>query len=404
MKIKTKQFTLSLNDQLPNDIDDPIELIQKITRKVAINSKCSNFKNVFLWVKLAEDTLERYSNLEDKSILYLQINLAMALYYMGKLEKSKNFYEKIIDVFQKLDRVNKKSFTSLYYNYARILLILGDYETAETNINNAIKLNKKSAISYSLKARILTYREFYDSAEFYYKLAIENSKKNGKMHIEADYFYDHGISYYKIGNYILAKKYLYKAYQIRNKIYGKENLCTIFTLCDIAAILYFEKEYIKAYKIYKTVYTVFNQILGKDNNETQNALYNCTLTIIMIKKHNNIINHKTLDIRSHYVKTLIIMKKYSEVIGYLKSPFVILGKNELFLLLDYDNITMDAPKVILSIKGSSVGKIAKIMENKNIPITKNSVLAKEMIENCPQFRCIPKKYWNDVAKIMGPIK
>ena len=198
----------------------------------------------------------------------------------------------------------------------------------------------------------------------------------------------------------MAKEYFYKAYRIFKKICGKEHLYTIEILHDIASLLYFEKEFLKAFTIYKTTYTVYYRFLGKENSKTTKALYNCTMAIIMMKKHSNVINCKTLDVRSHNVEALVIMKLYAELIDYLKNPFVIIGEKQLFLLLNYDKHTMDAPKVILSIKGSSVGKIVKIMKSKNVPIIRNCVLAKKMIEDCLQFRYIPKKYWKDVAKIL----
>ena len=177
MKLRTNQYTLSFNDQLPDDINDPEELIERITKKITINSKASNLNSVFPWVRLAEDTLERYSYLEGKSILNLRYHLGYVLFVMGNYNKSKIMIEKVIETYLEMDKVNNKVLSVLYFDYARILVALSEYESADSVMYDIYKLTKDSVIIISLWALIETHLKFFDLAEYHFKSAKKFIKK-----------------------------------------------------------------------------------------------------------------------------------------------------------------------------------------------------------------------------------
>ena len=380
VKLKTKQYTLSPNDQLPHEVSDTKELIEKITRKVTINSEATNLNSVFPWVSLAESILERYLCVEGKLILNLQFNLATVLLQMGDYDKSKVLIINVIKTYLKMDKVNKKKLSVYYLYYGIILQRLGEYDTAKINIEKAINLNKNSYDNYCVLANILSEMEKIKEAEYFYKKALKICIiRKGKEHTATAIIKSHyGSFLYSTGKTILAKKYLNKAYQISSKNLGKENLYTVRKLGHISNILFTEKKYSEAFEMMKNVFISISKILGHAHNEAITCKINCG-------------------------KMLVKMNKYSEAIDYLENPFIIIGKKEITILLDYNEKTMIAPEVIFVKKGIKIQKIIKILENKGVPIVEKYILAKKMTVDCNQYCPIPEKYWNEIAGIMAKI-
>jgi tetratricopeptide (TPR) repeat protein len=138
-KLVTKNFILSPKDKLPDVIDDPKELITKITKKITINSKQTNLNDVFQWTDLAEKTLKRYSNFDEKLIINLKYNLATVLYDKSDYKKARKLLKDVIKRYSEQSKPNKKKLSSYYYNMAMTLRRMGDYKNAQTNILNAMK-------------------------------------------------------------------------------------------------------------------------------------------------------------------------------------------------------------------------------------------------------------------------
>ncbi|MCL2705908.1 MAG: EscU/YscU/HrcU family type III secretion system export apparatus switch protein [Spirochaetaceae bacterium] len=380
MELKTKQYTLSPQDRLPNDITDPKELIKKITRKVTINSKATNLNNTFPWVNLAEKTLYRYSDFDDKLIIDLQYNLARVLVHKLDYIRAEILLKNTIKKCLKQDRVDKDKLSECYYCMALNSNWSEDYENAKTYVLQAMDLFKNIPRYHLEYARILFSLNEIKEAKNHYKKALEISiNKNGKEHpatISIQFHYGLFLAY--TGRKNIAKKYLNNICSKYKNIWGEENLYTLWVYGHISNLLYLEKKYAEAFEKVKIAFSGTKNILGNDNSITLVLKTNCS-------------------------KMLLKMKKYDEAIDYLENPFVLTDNKESMLLLAYDKSNMSAPEVFISKKGSIVLKILKTMERKNIPIIKNTKLVNSMIKNCNEFEPIPDRYYKPIAEILGKI-
>jgi tetratricopeptide (TPR) repeat protein len=381
-KLKIKQYTLSPQDDLPQDISDPAELIKKITRKMTINATVTNVNNLFLWFELVEKTLERYKEYDDKLIIDLQYNLARTIFEKLDYNRAKVIMEDIIKKCSEIKYKNKRKLSDYYWFLAVVLKNIGDYKDAKENIEIAISLVKNEHFSHCTYAEILFELGENKEAKDNYKKALEICiKKKGKEHQQTAIIYsNYGWFFIFLRKYDKAISYLNKAYRIFKKNNGEENLYTVRFLADISLIDFNKREYDGAFENMNKVFLILKKIKGDDDTETERCKVNCG-------------------------KMLVMLKRYDEVVNYLSDPFAIVsGKEEIFLLLDYNKDIMIAPEIIISKKGASVKKLIKIAESKNISITKNHILAKGMMKDCYQFEPVTLPYYERLAKILAKIQ
>ena len=377
MKLKTGQYILTPRSSLPDIINDPENLIKKITKKITINSKATNLNSVFPWIELAVLVLLRYSDRNDRLIVDLKFNLADVFLDNGDYSKAEALMEDVIEYHSKNEKTGKKKLSQYYRYLAKILISLNDFDNAKIYIGKAIDKNKTSYNNYSNLARILFYSGNNKDAEYYYKKAIALCiEKEGEEHTATAilHFY-YGLFLYATGKRDMAKKYMDDAYHLLMKNLGEENLYTIRILGHIANVNYDEKKYSESFEKMKIVFSVTSKILGNDHSETFTTKNNCG-------------------------RILLKMKKYTEAMDFLEKPFVLVGDNKTMLLFDYNETIMEAPELYLSKKGSSITKLIKALEKKNILIVENDALVKELVIDCCQFKPILPKYYERIAKIV----
>jgi tetratricopeptide (TPR) repeat protein len=218
-------------------------------------------------------------------------------------------------------------------------------------------------------------------AENHYKKALEICiNKKGKEHQQTAVFYcEYGIFLTSLKKYDKAKNFLTKAYRIFKNKNGEENLYAVRCLCHLYYLDYCKMDYNSAFAKVNKAFLILTKIKGDNDIETE--------------LNKNICG-----------KMLVMLKQYNEAVDYLSSPFVIVsGKEELFLLLDYNKDFMPAPQIIICKKGIFVKKLIKIAKSKNIPIIKNHVLAKGLMKDCGQFVTVLPVYYKPLAKILTKI-
>jgi len=380
MKLITKNFILSPKDKLPDNIENPEELIKKITRKITINSKASNLNSTFLWINLAEKILKRYSNFNENIILDLQYNLATILLHKSDYNKAKKLLKNTIKKYHKQSNINKENLSVCYWYMAKTLRHLEDYENAYVNITYAMKYKKNSYNYYCENAEILYKLNKIKDAEENFKRALKicTMKNGNKQTSTASIMFAYGLFIASTDRIDIGIKKMYNAYSIFKNLLGNENLYTIQISANIANFLFMEKKYVDALEKQKAAYFYLKKILGDDNEQTLICKTNCA-------------------------KTLIKMKQYSNSIDFLENPFVITDKKEKLLLFSYNKTIMKAPEIYIHRTGTSVFKILNIMESKNIPITKNDILVNSIINNCYQFEPVSQEYWFIIAKLLAKL-
>jgi len=109
---------------------------------------------------------------------------------------------------------------------------------------------------------------------------------------------------------------------------------------------------------------------------------------------------KSIIAKMNYAKSLIKKKQYAEAVNYLENPFIITAAPDIMLLLSYDVRTMKAPELIFPKKGTIVVRLLKIMKEKNVPIVKNSTLARKIMKDSKQFSQILPENYIAIAEII----
>jgi tetratricopeptide (TPR) repeat protein len=258
------------------------------------------------------------------------------------------------------------------------LKCIGDYKDAKENIEIAIFLVKNEHFYHCTYAEILFGLGENKEAEDNYKKALEICiNKKGKEHQQTAIIYSkYGSFFIFLRKYDKVISYLNKAYRIFKKNNGEENLYIIRFLAELSIIDFNKREYDEAFKKLNKVFLIIRNIKGDDDEETEYIKVACG-------------------------KMLVMLKQYDEAVNYLSAPFAIVsGKEEIFLLLDYNKDFMIAPEIIISKKGASVKKLIKIAESKKISITKNHILAKGMMKDCYQFEPVTPLYYKRLANIL----
>ena len=377
MKLITKDLKLSPTDKLPKKINDPKELITKITKKVTINSKATNLNDTFQWISLAEKILKRCSDFDEKLIMNLKIELASVLIDSSFYSKAKKLLKDSIKICSKQSK-NKKKLASCYYNMAMALRFLGDYENAKINILKAMEACKNHSSYHSEYASILYCLDKNDEAEEKFKKAVKISTgKNGKKHIKtASILFSYSLFLASKGKTDLAIKNMNNVYPIFKKSLGEEHLYTVRIGGHISNFLFIEKKYAEAFEKMKVNFSICKKVLGDDNVETQICKTNCAVMLIK-------------------------MKKYSDAIDYIDIPFVFTDGKENLILLSYNSAFMEAPESFFSITGSTASKILRTIEAKNILVVKNKILAKNLIHDCNLLETIPEKYYKTIAEVIS---
>ena len=387
-KLKIKQYTLSPQDNLPRDISDVKELIKKVTRKITINATGSNLNKLFPWVELAEKTLKRYKDYDDKLIINLQRSLANMMCEKMEYNRAKSLIKSVINKYLEIGKINKKKLAEYYWYLAIVLHDMGFhhnskyYDDAKKNIEKALSLDKNNPNNHGIYADILFRLGENTEAENHYKKKVLEIciNKKGKEHQQTAAFYnEYGVFLTSLGKYDKAKNFLTKAYRIFKNKNGEENLYTVRCLCHLYHLDYCKKDYNGAFAKVNKAFLIVKKIKGDNDKETELNKNNCG-------------------------RMLVMLKQYNEAADYLSSPFVIVsGKEKLFLLLDYNKDYMPAPQIIICKKGVFAGKLIKIAKSKNIPIIKNHVLAKGLMKDCGQFVSVLPVYYKPLAKILTKI-
>ena len=377
MRLKTRNFILFPGDKLPDIIDDPVELINKIIRKVTINAQDTNLNSTFPWINLAEQTLERYSGFDEKLIVGLKYNLAAVLNVKQDYNRAKELLDDSIKTLSGQSKINKKKLSICYFYMAMTLRGLHDYENARIHILYAMEHYKNRCGFHCEYAIILFKLNNIKEAEDNFKKALTiSTTTKGKTHPStAIIMFNYGGFLASIGETNKARKNMNNAYLSFRNSNGENHLYSARMSGHISNFLYMEKKYAEGLENMKIAYSKTKKILGDDNMETMIYKNNCA-------------------------RLLIKLKKYSDAVEYLDKPIIITDQKEKMILLAYNETIMTAPEMYILKKGNSVFKILKIMEGKNIPIVKNNILKKDIMNYRNQFKPISKEYWEFTATIL----
>lgn len=203
------------------------------------------------------DNIEKHllmSNRNDYvSLMNLYNNKALLYQYKGNYEKSIDYFEKSLLLYNTNNDKNLIFYSSLVLNLGYTYLLKGEnFEKTISLFKKGIAIqekynNKVLANAYNAYALALKKSGNYSEAEKYYKKAIENRLKYGYMmsELSKDY-HNYGELLLAQKKYAKAHEYLNKAYSQYLKYYGTYSTHTAMCLNSMTDYYYQTDNYAKA--------------------------------------------------------------------------------------------------------------------------------------------------------------
>jgi tetratricopeptide (TPR) repeat protein len=414
--LKTEHYNISYTGVLPDLIDYPMELIEGLTEKLAVNDNGTNINNVFKWAPLGKNVLERYTEMSNqqprrkrpgyvvfirwlhsgfntwfnrpkgqgikplgtnKKIQKLRSELAWALLDMGEHEKVLEIANTIIKSLENVKEENSAIISSYYRLLSSAQNGCGEYKNALENIHKAIAINKSNPNNYCIMGNIFINENDFENAERALKTALEKSIKQGgedSPHT-ASIYQSYSRFYWQTKQENQCLEYAEKAYEMMKKHLGEENLYTLRCSFYWGIYLFYKGQYRDALKRMKEPAKMLTGILGEKNREVMHANENLG-------------------------KILIKMNNYDEAFKYFENLLFIANNNaDLLLALSYCATTMHAPELVGIINNKKV--IDEIMVKNNTGCFTNDALTNAIYNACELFDIIPAEFYEIVADLLA---
>ena len=313
--------------------------------------------------------LHREGKLKEAELLYRSIleiqpehldsnnNLGTILKDNGRLEDAKKYYEKAIDI--------KPDFAEAYNNLGCALKDLAKLNEAEVNFNKAIEFKPDLAEAHNNLGDVLIELGKIDEAIASYKKAIESKPNYTKAHVN-------------LSNMLImrnrleeAETYCKKAIELIPDYAEAYNTLGVIVQ-KLSRFEEAETNYIKAIEIkpdFTEAYCNLGSLMS-DLERLDEALVNCNKAIEIanfFKDSNKVVKnnnpHLEIELNPNYEKPLLI-----------RGSILFKKKNFELALLDLDNCTTEASRLITIYSLFALGRIKEVYER----IEKNS----ELDEGC----------------------
>jgi tetratricopeptide (TPR) repeat protein len=372
--LKTVHYNISYTDSLPNVIDFPVEFIEGLTEKLTINDNGTNLNDVFKWVSLGKETLEKYDKMSNPEIQKLRSALAWVLFDMSEYEMVLKIANTIIKSSETVKKENNELVSSYYRLLSSTQNRCGDYKNALENINKAVIIDKNNYNNYAVMGDIFINKNEFENAENALMKSLEKSiKKNGEDAPQtASVYQSYSYLYWQTRQENKYFEYAEKAHKIMKRHLGEENLYTVRCSCHLGICLFYKCRYKEAFEKMEKSDKILVKVFGEKHKET-------------------------IDTKENIGRTLVKMYDYSRAFNYFENLLFITGDAGLLLVLSYCGITMYAPELVCIINDKQISD--KIILNNNIECINNEQLANGIYNECELFDVIPEKYWKEVAGI-----
>lgn len=202
---------------LVNDLENEIIVNLKIAQIYILKNDSENAK---IQIDLVASLIQYFQN--DKVYFnYYQVN-AQYLVFLKNYDEALKDYKKSLEYTK-----NKKLIANIYNKIAKVYIKLQNYVSAETYLNNAIKINKAKKYydglgdNYYNLGLVEYYKKNYENAISYLNQALENDKINENIY---GIFSDLNLIakiYITTGDYDKAKFYLNESYKLAKSTENK---------------------------------------------------------------------------------------------------------------------------------------------------------------------------------------
>jgi tetratricopeptide (TPR) repeat protein len=378
--LKTEHYNISYMDFLPDVIDYPIELIKGLTEKLTENENGTNKNEIFKWVSLGKNILEKYTEISNKEMQKFRAALAWALFDMLENEDALMIASTIIKSLERIKEENCELVSSYYRLLSSAQNRCGEYKSALKSINKAITLDENCPSNYCVMGEIFVNENKVKNAEKTLKIAMEKAvKKKGEDSLHVALIYQvYSLFYWETKQKDKCLECAEKAYEIMRKNLGKENLYTVRCSFRWGIFLFCKCQYNEALKRMEEPVKILEEIFEEKNTEVINA--------------------------REIVGTLLIeMNNYNEAFKYFFNLLFIINNNaDLLLVLSYCNIIMNAPRLVCVINDKKIVD-EFFLNNNNIEGFTNDILANEIYNTCELFHEIPGKFHETIAGLFATI-
>ena len=257
------------------------QLLESLLKNTYYNQTDVN-KYTAPYLRQAEDFLACMKE-ETQEIAALSANLAFVYDAQGDYEKAEDFYERALEIREKVLGQEHPDTATMYNNLAGVYKTQGDYEKAEEYYLKALKILKKilgqehpdTATTYNNLAGVYKAQGDYRKAEETYQKALRiREEVLGWEHPSTARTYNNLAGVYKAqGDYGKAEKYYIKALKLAKKVLGQEHPDTATTYNNLAGVYKAQGDYGKAEETYEKALRIREKVLGYEHPDTA-ATYN----------------------------------------------------------------------------------------------------------------------------------
>ena len=207
--------------------------------------------------------------------------------YFDKKEVYSSTQRKIAILQSVLDAIENEEtelFADVYHNLGYALYGQAFYQEALEYYEKALEIREKvlgkehpdTAATYNNIAGVYQDQGNYGEALEYYRKALEIKEKVlGREHPYTAATYNNiALVYQDQGNYDEALEYCRKALEISEKVLGKEHPSTATTYSNIAGVYYVQGKYDEALEFYRKALVIREKVLGKEPPSTATTYNN----------------------------------------------------------------------------------------------------------------------------------
>lgn len=277
------------------EIEVQVDFYSKLIRDSATISVALTNKANLVYFESLNKILEKINTANEKiGNFYLASGNIFSL--LGIYHKSKYFYNKTLQISERIFGKEHLFTATSYNNLANIYERLGDIDKAEPLYIKALKIRENilgenhphTAQSYNNLATLYLSIKTYNKKieQLLLKALAINEKILGESHPMTSTFYNNLAGfYYSIERYKEAEYFYLKDLKICEKIHGLKHPDTAFSYSNLA-VLYKELEnYKKAETFYYKALEIRKSILGEEHDDTASSYNNLAIFYFVQEKY-----------------------------------------------------------------------------------------------------------------------
>jgi len=222
------------------------------------------------------EMLLRQQTVENQKAL-LYFGLGYTHYFLGEYDKAISFYEKTLEIQERLLPFNHTDLANSYSNIGLVLYKMGEYDKSLSNLEKALRIREESlpsnhldiANSYNNIGLVTDQMGEYDKAlaSFKISLQIREHELPSTHHLLSNSYHNIGLVYFHMDEYDTALTYYKKSLTIRDQSLPSNHPYWGLSYHNIGLAYSKMGEYDKALSSYRKSFTIKKQSLPPKHPE-----------------------------------------------------------------------------------------------------------------------------------------